>query len=195
MEGSSRNLSTADDLDSTVLRHQVHRYYSELQQDALLTDTPLNMDFLGMKRRPGTASSTANKNFNPDGLPKRMRFDATDQSITGEFSGIISSRKPVHDSLSSSRMDFASATVERKVNEKQAQIINLQQKVLELETRLSKAETQKDHLKQTTKDAEERWAMLSKQLMHWIGCLPRRAVVSGFRTPAQSQSLQGLTQT
>lgn len=161
MEGTSRNVSTADDLDSTVLRHQVQRYFSELQQDSLMTDTPLNMEFLGMKRKPaGTAasSSSAAQNKPLDSvLPKRIRFDNTGDlsSLTGDYSGIFAGRRQVHDSISTSRLDISAAQSERQMAEKQAKIIDLQQKVVQLEMQLSESESSKEQLKMTTKEVKE----------------------------------------
>lgn len=160
MEGTSRNVSTADDLDSTVLRHQVQRYFSELQQESLMTDTPLNMEFLGMKRKPaGTAasSSSAAPKALDSVLPKRIRFDNTGDlsSLTSDYSGIFSGRRQVHDSISSSRLDISAAQSERQVAEKQAKIIDLQQKVVQLEMKLSESESSKEQLKMTSKEVKE----------------------------------------
>jgi len=160
MEGTSRNVSTADDLDSTVLRHQVQRYFSELQQESLMTDTPLNMEFLGMKRKPaGTAasSSSAAPKAMDSVLPKRIRFDNTGDlsSLTADYSGIFSGRRQVHDSISSSKLDISAAQSERQMAEKQAKIIDLQQKVVQLEMKLSESESSKEQLKITTKEVKE----------------------------------------
>ena len=104
MESTPRNISTADDLDSTILRHQVQRYFNELQQDASLSDTPLNMDFLlGQKRNP-TATSVASKAAAQESLlPKRIRYDVT---ATAENLDSLPSfaRRSIQDSFSHSSM-------------------------------------------------------------------------------------------
>jgi len=96
MEASSsrtRSLAAADDLNLTVLRHQVERYFNELQQEA---DTQLNMDFLGIKKHRPAVSSTSRpqpgSSFQlctpaaaESYLKKKFHFDNT---ATGEMSSM-----------------------------------------------------------------------------------------------------------
>jgi len=151
MENTPRNISTADDLDSTVLRHQVQRYFNELQQDASLSDTPLNMDFLlGQKRKP-QASSVVSKPAAQDSLlPKRIRYDVTATSESSEPLPAFA-RRSVHDSFSHSSMNKSrfdsTSQLEQEFSSKKAQVMNLQQKLIQLEMKLSGAETDKSQLK------------------------------------------------
>lgn len=149
MEGStSRSRAGADDLDSTVLRHQVERYFNELQQD---TDTPLNMDFLGIKkRRPGMSSSAVAPHQPSSSLlrtpalegfqPKKFRFEtsAADGSLTDFSSSFASARRQGTVNKGHEH--------ERQMAEKQAESLKLQQKVVELEMKIGDLETAKSRL-------------------------------------------------
>jgi len=149
---SSRSLAAADDLDSTVLRHQVERYFNELQQEA---DTPLNMDFLGIKKRrpgvsstsrpqPGTSSQLRTPAAAESFLPKKFRFDNT---ATGEMSSMTEFNSSL---FSSSRRAPASGVAshshERQLSEKQAEIVALHQKLVEMEMKLGETQTGKRKL-------------------------------------------------
>jgi len=151
MENTPRNISTADDLDSTVLRHQVQRYFNELQQDASLSDTPLNMDFLlGQKRKPQASSAVSKPAAQDSLLPKRIRYDVTATSESSEPLPAFA-RRSVHDSFSHSSMNKSrfdsTSQLEQEFSSKKAQVMNLQQKLIQLEMKLSGAETDKSQLK------------------------------------------------
>lgn len=159
MESTPRNLSTADDLDSTVLRHQVQRYFNELQQDVNLSDTPLNMDFLlGQKRKPSTSSAMSRTAAQDSLLPKRIRYDATATSENSEPLSAFA-RRGLHDSfghssVNRSRQDPA-PHLEQELANKKAQVMNLQQKVIQLEMKLSSVETDKGQLKLSLTHAQD----------------------------------------
>ena len=150
MEGStSRSRAAAEDLDSTVLRHQVERYFSELQQEA---DTPLNMDFLGIKKKRPGVSSSAFSSHQPSSslmrtpamegfLPKKFRFEnsAADGSLTDFSTTFASARRPQQTGSKGHEHD-------RQLAEKQAESLKLQQKVLELELKLGEVEMAKSRL-------------------------------------------------
>ena len=143
MESTPRNISTADDLDSTILRHQVQRYFNELQQDSNLSDTPLNMDFLlGQKRKP-LNQSAASKAPAPDSLlPKRIRYDITSTSISSINNSFThtAALKNHHD---------------QELSEVKAQMMNLQQKVIQLEMKLSETETSRTQLRLSLTHVED----------------------------------------
>ncbi|KAK4017901.1 hypothetical protein OUZ56_033892 [Daphnia magna] len=146
MASSSR--SVPDDLDSTVLRHQVQRYFNELSQEG-----PLNMEFLSMKRKPASSAvATAMRTSTFDShLPKKMCFDssvAEEISVTADSSSFA--RKGVADSYSQSynkptKVDMT-AQYEQKLSEKQAKVLELQQKIIQTEMKFNTLLTTKDQL-------------------------------------------------
>lgn len=146
MASSSR--SVPDDLDSTVLRHQVQRYFNELSQEG-----PLNMEFLSMKRKPASSAvTTAMRTSTFDShLPKKMCFDssvAEEISVTADSSSFA--RKGVADSYSQSynkptKVDMT-AQYEQKISEKQAKVLELQQKIIQTEMKFNTLLTTKDQL-------------------------------------------------
>lgn len=115
-------------------------------------NSPLNMEFLSMKRKPtvSTASSSLRTSAYDSLLPKKIRFDATgENSFTGDFS-LHSMPKRNTDSMAQSlkgaKIDVTSQ-LEQKLAEKQASILELQQKIIQIEMKLNESLTEKDQLK------------------------------------------------
>lgn len=123
---------------------------------------PLNMEFLSMKRKPasGTVPTALRTSTFDSLLPKKMRFDssvAEENSYTAESSSFA--RRSVADSHSQSYNKSAKADMtaqyEQKLSEKQAKILELQQKIIQAEMKFNTLLTTKDELDHGLSDVKD----------------------------------------
>ena len=120
------------------------------------------MEFLSMKRKPASSAvSSASLRTYDSFLPKKIRFDSSvtgENSFTGESS--IFPKRNVAESYSqslnqSAKVDVA-AQYEQKLSEKQANILELQQKIIQTEMKLNNVVTAKDQLEHDMSNLKEK---------------------------------------
>lgn len=121
------------------------------------------MDFLSMKRKP-TSMAVSTSSLRPSTLdsflPKKIRFDSSvagENSFTGESS--LFPKRSVAESFSqslnkSTKIDVG-AQYEQKLSEKQANILELQQKIIQTEMKLNNVVTAKDQLEHDLSNLKE----------------------------------------
>ena len=115
-----------------------------------------------MKRKPASSavSTTSLRASRLDSfLPKKIRFDSSvtgENSFTGESS--LFSKRNVAESYSSlnksTKVDVA-AQYEQKLSEKQANILELQQKIIQTEMKLNNVVTARDQFEHEMSDLKE----------------------------------------
>ena len=190
MASNARNLSKADELDSTILRHSVNKYFSELQQEVS------SHEYLASKRPIKMSFSTNTSSTNADSvLPKRIRFDksaAGDNSLMGiDLSGMSSISRNANQSLPGAIMAAARQTKtakesccqqnEMKLAEKQAAVLELEQKLINSQMKLKELETENSRLQYHTASVEEKCRVKLKQFREQNEDLEREVAKSGLK--------------
>jgi predicted amino acid-binding ACT domain protein len=121
------------------------------------------MEFLSMKRKPASmavSTSSLRTSTLDSFLPKKIRFDSSvtgENSFTGE-SSLFSKRNAAESfsqSLNKSTKLDVGAQYEQKLSEKQANILELQQKIIKTEMKLNNFVTAKDQLEHDLSNLKE----------------------------------------